>query len=162
MDQILIPETTRIDHALAVHEGAVPGEALVHDDPVLTRRLQSRVNPGHALVPVEHQIDLGAASDDEGRPVRGQARDLRRAGGVLELEEGSRLLLGVRRRHGGREGNGRVVAQDGALELRQRGARIDPELVNEGTPRGAVGLERLGLPPERYSASMRLARSRSR
>jgi hypothetical protein len=45
-----------------------------------------------------------------------------------------------------RSGQGIVLAEDRLLELPQRRARLDPELVDEHPPRGLVGLERLGLP----------------
>ncbi len=40
-----------------------------------------------------------------------------------------------------------VLAQDRLLELLQRRARVDPELVHERPARVLVGVERLGLPP---------------
>ena len=41
----------------------------------------------------------------------------------------------------------RILAQDLLVELAERAARLDPELVDEGGPRRLIGLERLGLAP---------------
>ena len=43
------------------------------------------------------------------------------------------------------EAEGRALSQDRALELPQRRARFDSELLDESLPRPAVRFERLGL-----------------
>jgi hypothetical protein len=75
----------------------------------------------------------------------------------LDEAEGSdrdrlpRLTRGLggagRRRHGGRGLELRLLAEDGAFEPLQAGARLDPELVDEQRSRLLVGGERFGLAP---------------
>jgi len=43
------------------------------------------------------------------------------------------------------EGERRLLVEHRPLELLERGARLDPELVDEPLPRSAVRLERFGL-----------------
>src|SRR5204862_477628 len=50
------------------------------------------------------------------------------------------------RSRGGSEIEGRIVAEDATLEIPERGAGLESEVVGEHPPHGAVYLQRLRLP----------------
>ena len=49
---------------------------------------------------------------------------------------------------------GRVVQQYRLVQIMQLGSRLDPQLARELLARAPVGLQRVGLTPARYSASI--------
>ena len=57
----------------------------------------------------------------------------------------SAARAGCAARRRGRVGERRVLAQDRRLQLAQRGARLEPELLDQQLAPGAVDVERLGL-----------------
>src|SRR5581483_4206083 len=64
-------------------------------------------------------------------------------------------IRGLTRRRGGREC--RILVQDGTLELLQRAARLESELVDEGPSCRPVRLERLRLPARAVEGDHQLA-----
>ena len=121
---------------------------------------------GHQLVaralldePPWYSSTSGSAASARAPPVDGLRIEGARKG---ELREDDRTVAPplLRGRSAARPAPGverRVLAEDRLLELAQRGARLDPELLDEHAARLLVRLERLGLPAAAVEREHQLA-----
>ena len=104
-------------HPLAVDEGAVTREAVVHHDPRVVDALEARVNAGDLIVPVEQQVSARLAADRRARPL-GQEELLLPVVPVRELKEGPAF------RHGQHYGRSSAGSRDRARSSSGRSASI--------------------------------------
>ena len=91
----------------------------------------------------DHDLAIGAVGQRLAeRDEHGQRGQVEHGG-----EQPATIGLDRRLRRRCREGERGILLEDAALELAQRGSRLDPELVDQGRARGAERVERFGLAP---------------